>query len=132
MLGGLHMFYLTAKVGTMFAVYDDTDNSVEWFNKTQLDQYLGIGVQIMGYSLQEVKPVRDRRVSYQSCYWTKTRKNIFDVVERVVTSGDNITIFAEGKKYKCKILDHNSTYCSVIFSNGLNVMIPMEWLKSYI
>lgn len=48
------MFYVTAKVGMMFAVYDDSDNTVEWFNKKQLDEYLGMGVQIQGYSTQGV------------------------------------------------------------------------------
>ena len=126
------MFYLTAKVGTMFAVYDDTDNSVEWFDKAQLDQYLGMGVEIMGYSSQGIKPVRNRQVGYQSCYWTKTRRNIFDVADRVQKSGDIITIFAEGKKYKCKILDYNNTVYQVLFTNGLNVQIPTSWVEKYI
>lgn len=126
------MFYITARVGSMFAVYDNGDNSVEWYDKSQLLSYANMGVQISGLSKNGVSLHTNLQCSWHSCNWTKSKKNIFDVAERVQKSGDTITIFAEGKKYKCKILDYNNTVCHVVFSNGLNVSIPMSWLEQFI
>lgn len=125
------MFYVTARVGTMFAIYDDTDNSVEWYDKIQLDDFYNKGINIKGYSPQSVYLRTNLQCPFNFCNWTKTKRNIFDVASRVIEQGDTITIIAEGKKYKCKIYDYNNHYYFVKFSNGLHVKIPYEWLNKF-
>lgn len=126
------MFYLTARVGSMFAIYDNTDNSVEWYEKPQLDKFLSIGVVIKGYSSSGIKVNNNLMCPFHSCNWTKSKSNIFDVVKRVTRTSDMLIIFAENKKFKCKIYDNDNIFLYAKFSNGLNVKIPMDWLNQYI
>lgn len=122
------MFFVTAKVGLMFAVYDDSDNTVEWYNKKQLDEYLGMGVQIQGYSTQGVSIVDNISVPFGQCNWTKSRKDIFEVRDKIAKSDDSITVFAESKKYKGKILGSDANNLTVKFSNGLTTNVPVSIL----
>lgn len=122
------MFYVTAKVGMMFAVYDDSDNTVEWHNKEQLDGYLGMGVQIQGYTSQGVSLVDDISVPFGQCNWTKSRKDIFEVKDKIIRGSDSITVYAESKKYKGKILGSNASSLTVKFSNGLTTNVPVSVL----
>lgn len=127
------MFYVTSRVGTKFAVYDDSDNTVEWHDSDSLNEYLKFGVEIKGYSINkdEIKLITNKVCAFDSCNWTKTKKNIFSVADKVATSKDSIIVFAEGKKYKCNILDRNNTVIDVLFTNGLNVSIPVDWLERW-
>lgn len=125
------MFYLTAKVGTMFAVYDDSDNTVEWHSKGELDKYVGMGILIQGYSVNGVQPVNNINIPYNCCNWTKSGKCIFSIAERATASGNFITITAEGKKFKCKVLGQVGSCIAVKFSNGIMTSIPMVWLRNF-
>lgn len=126
------MFYVTAKIGIMYAIYDDTDNTVEWYNEVQLSKYLSMGVSITGYSQQGVSLSTDLTCPFESCNWTKSRNNIFKVADKVTLKGDILVIFSEHKKYKAKILKKTDTDYRVAFSNGLHVAIPRTWLEKYI
>lgn len=124
------MFYLTARVGNMLAVYDDSDSVVEWFDKAQLDEYLKMGVEIKGYTIHGAEPVTGNiRVSYNKCNWTKSRRNIFSVADTISLSKGVLLIVAEGKKYKGKVVKTNQDSYDVKFSNGLIVTIPMQVLN---
>lgn len=126
------MFHLTAQVGSMFAVYDDSDNSVEWYDKSQLNNFVKLGVVIDGYTTSSVRIKNTLLCAFNSCNWTKSKSNIFSVATRVSKSGDVLTIYAEGKKYKCKIFDYNNTFLFVRFFNGLNVNIPTDWVRQFL
>lgn len=126
------MFFATAQVGSLFAVYDDSDGTVEWFNKEQISAFLKKGVEIYGITPQGFKPIGSIQVPFSKCNWTKSRNNIFQVATSVKKNKDILVIIAENKKYKCKILDRNNTVFYVVFTNGLNVQIPVDWLERYI
>lgn len=119
------MFYLTARVGNMLAVYDDSDSVVEWFDKVQLDEYLQMGIKIMGYANGNVNPVSDIHVPYDKCNWTKSKKNIFNVAKSISISKGIMLVVAEDKKYKGKIVKTTSDMYEVRFSNGLTVTVPV-------
>lgn len=123
------MFYLTARVGTMFAVYDDSDNTVEWFDKNNLDNFLDMGIQIMGYSKSAVNIVNNISIPYDKCFWSKSKKCLFDVATRAYANNCFITIIAENKKYKCKVLGQVQNGLAVKFSNGIMTAIPFTWLR---
>ena len=129
------MFYVTAKVGVMYAIFDNTDCTVEWYNKPQLDKILSAnnGVVIQGYTPDNVSIQSGLTCDWHSCNWTKSRRNIFDVADKVTLTDNILTVFAESKKYKAKIsssdLDDVSMYAT--FSNGLNVTIPRQWVEKY-
>lgn len=124
------MFYLTAKVGSMFAVYDDSDSTIEWYTKAQLEGFLNLGVVIKGFNKSESNPVPHMTCDCNSCKWTKSKRSIFDVADRVQYDTKNLVVFAEGKKYKGKVLaKSNDSTKYVLFTNGLVVPIPELWIR---
>lgn len=124
------MFYLTARIGSMCAVYDDSDSTVEWCDKIVLKQYLSMGVTIEGVSGNTVKPVTSLKCDWRSCNWTKSKRNIFDVAEKVQITSGGIVVFAEGKKFKGKFINEAQGFMVTRFSNGLTVLIPVDWLNN--
>lgn len=126
------MFCVTAKVGSMFAVYDSVDFTVEWVNRVQLESYIRQGVQISGVTNNGVSLNLGITVPYDKCIWTKSRKCIFDVADRVQLSSDCIIVYAEGKKYKGKFKANLATEKVYKFSNGINVIIPFSVLSKFL
>lgn len=124
------MFYLTARIGSMCAVYDDSDNTVEWCDKEVLKKYLSMGISIEGISNGVGKPVDNVRCNFKSCNWTKSKRNIFDVLERAQITNAGIVVFAEGKKYKGKFINKTNEGVLTAFSNGISVVIPLYWLEA--
>lgn len=131
------MFYLTARIGSMCAVYDDSDSTVEWCDKEVLKKYLSMGVAIEGVANNTVRPVTGLTCNWKNCNWTKSKRNIFDVADRVTINNESLVVYAEGKKYKAKILPSEINYAvagsryNCLFSNGIFVKVPASWVDSH-
>lgn len=121
------MYILTSVVGTNYAVYDDSDNSVEWINTGMIKKLLSNGIVITGINVtnNEVKP-QIINLSYKDLNWNKG-KNIFQTAEAVRTdSKGNISFKSGDKKYKAKMMIREDGSALLMLTNGVKTILPSE------
>ena len=121
------MFVLTNVVGTIYAVYDDTDNSVEWINLDTLKKLISNGINITGINLanNEIKP-QIVVLNYKDINWNDG-KNIFQTATTVhIDNKGNLLLKAGVKKYKAKILMKDDGSAMLLLSNGIQTVLPAE------
>ena len=121
------MYVLTNVVGTNYAVYDDTDNSVEWIQVDILKKLMSKGVSIVGINLasNEIKP-QVVNLNYRDINWNDG-KNIFQTATYVRMDVKGNVSFKSGvKKYKAKMMTKGDGSAILMLSNGIQTVLPAE------
>ena len=123
------MFIVTTVVGTMCAVLDSNDYTLEWFDKDMLFNLNNQGISIKVVTSDKIVPVNGIEVPMDKCYWGKSDKSIFSEVKRVSKQGKNLIFITSSKKYKCKIIGVDNKVVKCLFTNGLIVNIDVSYFK---
>ena len=121
------MYVLTNVVGTNYAVYDDTDNSVEWIQVDILRKLMSKGVSIVGINLasNEIKP-QVVNLNYRDINWNDG-KNIFQTATSVrIDVKGNVSFKSGVKKYKAKMMTKGDGSAILMLSNGIQTVLPAE------
>ena len=121
------MYVLTNVVGTNYAVYDDSDNSVEWIKADVLKQLISKGITIVGVNpvSRETKP-QVIKMNYRDINWNDG-KNIFQTASSVrMDAKGNMSFKSGAKKYKAKVMSKSDGSAVLMLSNGVQTMLPAE------
>lgn len=114
------MLYLTARVASLYAVFDDSDYSVEWCDEEKVKKCISLGIEIQGVSSGRVAPIKNIKIDFDKWLFGKSHNHILKDAKKVVRKGDIVTFVSEGAKYKFKILETIGDRNSIVFSNGIN------------
>lgn len=118
------MFTLTRVIGSLCAIYDSDDGSLEWVSKEKAHEY-NKEVSIYGMNAGKFEPV-STLVEPKDCNWNG--KNVFETAIRFTADNNwNFILTVEGgKKYKGII-----SADMLCFNNGIYLMLS-ESMQKYV